>query len=226
MPESSPVGWGSRTSTTGRTDSYGAVRTGRSCAPIAPVGGSARGHRPELRLPGPVQRRVLLRAPRHYLSNVLLRDTDMMGMAHSLEIREPLLDHELIQYVACLPGAIKARSGPPKSVLIDALGADMPVRIARRKKMGFTLPFDRWLRGPLRRPVQAALLDPSFGGQAAGALDADAVTAVWRRFVEGKGAWARTWALYTLKCWCERYLPTTGSAQLTRSGSSSCVSSI
>jgi asparagine synthase (glutamine-hydrolysing) len=143
----------------------------------------------------------------HYLCNMLLRDTDVMGMSQSLEIREPLLDHELVEYVASLPAELKAPRGATKALMVDALGTDIPRWVATRKKMGFALPFARWMHGPLREPVRAALLDRRFGGQIAEALDGTAVEGVWNRFLEGKGTWVRPWSLYALKCWGERHLP-------------------
>ncbi len=142
----------------------------------------------------------------HYLRNVLLRDTDVMGMAHSLEIREPFLDHRLIEYVVGLPGPTKATGMQPKPLLVDALRPIIPHHVRHRRKMGFTFPFSRWLHGALRKPVEMALCDPHFGGQVADALDVSAVEAVWQRFLDHKGTWVRPWALYTLKCWGEAHL--------------------
>src|SRR5204863_2604562 len=79
-----------------------------------------------------------------YMSNMLLRDTDAMSMAHSLEVRVPLLDHKLVEWVYALPGEMKA-GHRPKSFFVEALGDDLLPEVANRKKMGFTLPFEKWL---------------------------------------------------------------------------------
>jgi asparagine synthase (glutamine-hydrolysing) len=74
-----------------------------------------------------------------YLANMLLRDIDQMSMAHALEVREPLLDHVLVEEVARLPGALKLEPGRhrcTKSLLVDALPIDLPNRLLHRPKMG------------------------------------------------------------------------------------------
>ena len=85
-----------------------------------------------------------------YMQDVLLRDTDQMSMAHSLEVRVPLLDHKLVEYVIGLPDAYKRSNGNPKPLLINSLGVKLPAEIAHRPKQGFTLPFDPWMREKLK----------------------------------------------------------------------------
>ena len=85
-----------------------------------------------------------------YMHDVLLRDTDQMSMAHSLEVRVPLLDHKLVQYVIGLPDAYKRSNGIPKPLLINSLGVKLPAEITHRPKQGFTLPFDPWMREKLK----------------------------------------------------------------------------
>jgi asparagine synthase (glutamine-hydrolysing) len=144
-----------------------------------------------------------------YMRNQLLRDTDVMSMAHGLEVRVPFLDHRLVEAVAPLPGARKrrGRGAGPKPLLVGALGGLLPPEVVERRKMGFTLPFADWLRGPLRAEVEGALADGDRGGRIGRLLDADAVRAVWTRFAEGGGHWSRPWALYVLKRWGEAHLP-------------------
>jgi asparagine synthase (glutamine-hydrolysing) len=143
-----------------------------------------------------------------YMRNVLLRDSDVMSMAHSLEIRVPFLDHVLVELVASLPGASKVQRRRAKPLLVDALDGLLPEEVARRKKMGFTMPFSHWMRDGLRVAVETTLLDKDLGGQVAGALNHDVVTAVWQDFLGGRTGWSRPWALYVAKTWGERHLPT------------------
>ena len=83
----------------------------------------------------------------NYLRYTLLRDTDAMGLAHGLEIRPPLLDERLVEAVLPLPGGLKlGGDGGNKPLLAGAARGSYP----RRPKSGFSLPFDRWLSGPLR----------------------------------------------------------------------------
>jgi asparagine synthase (glutamine-hydrolysing) len=135
----------------------------------------------------------------HYTQNQLLRDTDVMSMAHSLEVRVPLLDHRLVELVLQLPTAYKLNGGSPKPLLRQAAGDLLPELVSqRRDKQGFTFPFTRWLRGPLR-PLLA-----QYGGGMAGWLDRAAVTAVYRGFERGRVHWSRAWALVVLNGWLER----------------------
>src|SRR5262249_37269108 len=97
-----------------------------------------------------------------YLANMLLRDADQMSMAHALELREPLLDHVLVEQVAALPGPLKlagARRGTAKALFVDALLEGLPGPVLRRRKMGFVFPWESWLRHELRDRVDALLGD-------------------------------------------------------------------
>lgn len=142
----------------------------------------------------------------HYMRNVLLRDADVMSMANSLEVRVPMIDQEVVELVARIPGRHKVQEGREKPLLADALEDLIPPAVRNRDKMGFTLPFENWLRGPLRDDVRGALLDPGVGGAVGAALDARAVEAVWERFERSETSWSRPWALYVAKLWGERHL--------------------
>ena len=87
---------------------------------------------------------------------VLLRDTDQMSMAHSLEVRVPFLDHKLTDFVMSLPDQFKPHR-PGKKLLIDAMGDDLPREIWDRKKMGFVFPWKSWVNGELRSTVNQGL---------------------------------------------------------------------
>lgn len=84
-----------------------------------------------------------------YLRSVLLRDTDQMSMAHSLEVRVPFLDHKLVEFMLSLPDEYKQGKGN-KPLLHKALGKEiLPDNIVHRKKMGFVFPWERWLHEDL-----------------------------------------------------------------------------
>ncbi len=129
-----------------------------------------------------------------------------MGMARGLEIREPYLDHELVALLARLPVSVKTAGRGTKPLLSAAAGHRLPRAVLRRRKMGFVLPFERWLRGPLRPRVEAAMLDSSFGGPAAAALDHRAMSGLWQRFLAGQAGWVRPWAIFVLKAWADEHL--------------------
>jgi asparagine synthase (glutamine-hydrolysing) len=84
------------------------------------------------------------------LTGDMLVKVDRMSMANSLEVRSPLLDHQLAEFAATLPHAWKMRDGRGKRILIDAIGDRLPPELLRRGKMGFGVPLAGWFRGPLR----------------------------------------------------------------------------
>ena len=142
----------------------------------------------------------------HFMLNLLLRDSDVMSMAHSLELRVPLLDQDLVELVASLPAALKVAGGQPKPLLQAAVGDMLPDAVRTRPKAGFTLPFARWLRGELHEAAREVLLDRTVGGPLAELIDARAVADVWHGFLAGRTSWSRPWALYVVKRWAERAL--------------------
>jgi asparagine synthase (glutamine-hydrolysing) len=120
-----------------------------------------------------------------YLANMLLRDTDQMSMAHALEVREPLLDHVLIETAAALPGPAKlarTRRHPLKALLLQALPVELPPRMLQRAKMGFVFPWEQWLRRELRPRLDAVFGDGKTA-RAAG-LDPAGVWQLWQAFLE------------------------------------------
>jgi len=140
----------------------------------------------------------------HYMSTTLLRDTDMMSMAHGLEIRVPLLDHKLVELMFSVPSNIKIKQGIPKHLLVNSLTRKLPEFIVRRKKMGFTLPFEVWMRGEMRPEIESVLLSrseklPDFISQ-------DGVKKIWSNFLDKRCSWSRPWSLYVLKKWIDKNL--------------------
>jgi asparagine synthase (glutamine-hydrolysing) len=131
-----------------------------------------------------------------YLSNMLLRDTDAMSMAHSLEVRVPLIDHLLIERMLRIPGPLKISGSVPKWLLVEAVG-DLPETIVNRPKCGFELPFSQWLKGALREQVEAALQVPGLEEL----LQSRTVRALWQAFMDDRISWSRVWSLYVLGSW-------------------------
>ncbi len=126
----------------------------------------------------------------HYLGDQLLRDTDVMGMAHSIEARVPYLDHRLVETVLGLPAALKLDRARPKPLLLDALGDRLPREIWDRPKMGFTFPMAAWMRERAPELERLCLEDKR--------LQRSAVEAVWSAFAAGRSHWSRPWALLVL----------------------------
>jgi asparagine synthase (glutamine-hydrolysing) len=139
-----------------------------------------------------------------YMANMLLRDADCMSMGVSLEVRNPFLDHRLWEYVLPLAGRLKLDPKLPKPLLLRAAGKRLPSEIYLRPKMGFTLPFERWMRDGLGQKVEHTLLNDQLGKE--GPLARRAVADVWKAFLASKISWSRPWALFVLKQWVHRHL--------------------
>jgi len=141
---------------------------------------------------------------RNYMVSTLLRDTDAVSMAQSLEVRVPLLDTPLVEFVTALPDAARRRPGAQKALLVEALGDLLPQEVLAQRKRTFTLPWEEWLRGPLRARLEASFHDPA--AALAPYLQRGGVLAVWNDFLAGKTTWSRPWSLCVLNEWCRRHL--------------------
>ncbi len=93
-----------------------------------------------------------------YLVGDINAKVDRASMAHSLEVREPLMDHKLVEWLATLPSSLKVRGQEGKFLLKKALEPALPDDVLYRPKMGFAVPLARWFRGPLRQRVRDAVL--------------------------------------------------------------------
>jgi len=148
--------------------------------------------------------RVSYLEQRCYMLNTLLRDSDMMSMAHGLEVRVPLIDHLLAEQTLALPGSWKLDPQTPKPLLVSALQGKLPDSIVHRPKRGFTMPFDRWLREGLHQEIERSLERVQAG--AVPGLNARATREVWLDFLKGSTSWTRPWSLFVLERWCSRHL--------------------
>ena len=95
-----------------------------------------------------------------YLVGDINTKVDRASMAHSLEVREPLMDHELVEWLATLPSSLKLRGQEGKYLFKKAMEPSLPNDVLYRPKMGFSVPLARWIRGPLRATVRKSLLGP------------------------------------------------------------------
>ena len=129
---------------------------------------------------------------RGYMHNQLLRDSDVFGMAHSLEIRVPLIDHKVAELLFRTPPRL-ILGKTQKGLLLDSLPGSLPRECSHRPKMGFTFPFADWMRGPWRSRFEEALMSR---GNAL--LDRAAVGQTWSGFIEGRLHWSRPWSVFVL----------------------------
>ena len=141
-----------------------------------------------------------------YTIPLLLKDSDQTGMAHSLEIRVPFLDHTFLEYVAGLPEAEKdpQRASYPKSALIEALGDAIPESIYKRPKAGFVLPMNSWMRTQLKEFTAAGLFDSPLRDL----LPCEVLEQYWNQFLEQDHpevmTWSRIWTLSVLGHWLRK----------------------
>ena len=138
----------------------------------------------------------------HYLPNMLLRDSDVMSMAHGLELRVPLIDHRLVELMMTVPQDMRMKPGKVKPLLVDSLPKSLPSKLVNRKKMGFTLPFDIWMRTCLKNEVETVLLSPIKNLK--DILSESEIQKVWGDFLNRKTSWSRPWSLYILKKWVDQ----------------------
>jgi len=141
---------------------------------------------------------------RTYMTSTLLRDTDSVSMACSLEVRVPLLDTPLVEFMCALPDAARVRPETPKALLRAALEGLLPAEIFQQEKRTFTLPWEDWMRTSLKPRMEASFsnLAPALATH----LHSAGVQNVWNNFLQGQTTWSRPWSLYVLNEWCRRHL--------------------
>ena len=132
-----------------------------------------------------------------YLPDDILVKVDRASMAVSLEVRVPLLDHRLFEHAWRLPADLKVRNGVGKMVLREILAQYVPRQLFERPKMGFGVPIDHWLRGPLKDWAQS-LLDPRAMTEQ-GLLRPEAILSSWQRHLDGENFAYPIWNVLMLQ---------------------------
>jgi asparagine synthase (glutamine-hydrolysing) len=129
-------------------------------------------------------------------------------MAHSLEVRVPLIDHRLVEFAVSIPAHLKLRDGRGKWIFAEAMRDVLPAEVLRRPKRGFEMPVGAWMRNELRE-----VLDDVFSRESVeqrGLFHYDAVSAVYRRFLAGEGPYLRPWTLAVLELWLREFVDEAG----------------
>ncbi|HEV3446672.1 MAG TPA: asparagine synthase (glutamine-hydrolyzing) [Gemmataceae bacterium] len=142
---------------------------------------------------------------------------DRASMAHGLEVRPPLLDHELLELAARIPSGWKVHRGQTKWIAKQAFRARLPACAVWRRKQGFEIPIDAWLRGPLRETFEAAVLRHE--SRLGSLVNQDVARKLFQAHLTGTGRHGSVlWSLLMLARWAERYLaPTPATATGARS---------
>ena len=140
-----------------------------------------------------------------YLPDDILTKVDRASMAHSLEVRVPLLDHQVVEYAAGIPSSFKLRGGEGKYIFKKAVEDIVPPEILRRKKMGFSMPVAQWFRGELR-PVfeQVVLTDGAFIDDY---FEKDTIRRWWSQHQRRTRDYSwHLWALLVLEYWGRKFV--------------------
>lgn len=144
-----------------------------------------------------------------YLAEDILAKVDRASMAVSLEVRVPLLDHKLVEYVHQIPAALKLRRGQGKAIFKSAMAPVLGAETVYRPKQGFTPPVGPWLRGPLKEMAQDLLLceRPAYGEY----LRRGAIESAWRQHQAGlRDYTALLYPVLMLELWARRFLQGAG----------------
>jgi asparagine synthase (glutamine-hydrolysing) len=163
-------------------------------------------------------RMVSLLEMQTYMGWRLLRDTDAMSMAHSLEVRVPFVDHEVVEFVCGLPPGWERRWGHPKRLLTSALRDPLPQRIVARKRQGFAFPMAQWIEQELRPVVDEALSPDSIRRR--GLFSTAEIGRLRAGFRKGIYESSVLWKLVILELWMRARLD----RQSTRVGSPIAIS--
>jgi len=140
-----------------------------------------------------------------YLVDDILTKVDKMSMAVSLEARDPLLDHKLLEFSATIPSSLKLRKGRSKHLLRKLLERYVPATIVNRPKQGFAAPVGDWLRGPLSSMVNDLLQDGRMRDR--GIFDPAAVRTLWvEHRTKQRDHTHRLWSLVMLELWFRNYV--------------------
>jgi asparagine synthase (glutamine-hydrolysing) len=152
----------------------------------------------------------------------VLTKVDKMSMAVSLETREPLLDHKLLEYAATIPSSLKLHQGTTKYLLRRLLQRRLPQAILDRPKQGFAAPIGKWLAGPLRSLGQQLLFDGRL--ESSGIFRDEAVRQVWDSHCAGRADHShRVWSLVMLELWFREYMDGTAASNARQPVSATAV---
>ena len=149
------------------------------------------------------QQQMMLLDSMTYLPDDILVKTDRAAMATSLETRAPFLNHKLLEYVWKIPQPLKLKKTQSKWILRQILYKYIPKKLVERPKVGFGVPIDSWLRGPLKDWAQALLDKTKLKNQ--GFFNSDLVNIKWTEHLSGKKNWQHEiWSILMFQEWLNK----------------------
>lgn len=148
----------------------------------------------------------MMRHDQHfYLPDCLMVKTDIASMAHGLEVRCPLLDHEIVEFAATIPSALKHSATEGKRILKETVRDLVPAPVLSKRKSGFGIPVARWFREELRDLVRGTLLDERATRR--NLFNSSFISRLVDEHRDGRRDWsARLWALLFLELWFRRFI--------------------
>ena len=139
-----------------------------------------------------------------YLPDDILTKIDRVSMAVSLEVRVPMLDHHLVELMARVPSDLKLKNGVSKYILRQVLRQYVPNELMERPKMGFAVPLDLWLRGPLRDWAEDLLDERRLKNS--GLFEPKVIRSAWRQHLDGFGNYQEAlWGVLMAQAWLDRW---------------------
>jgi asparagine synthase (glutamine-hydrolysing) len=132
-----------------------------------------------------------------YLVDDILVKVDRASMAHSLEVRCPLLDHKLMELIAQIPSSLKLHNGRGKYIFKKSLERVLPQEILTRAKKGFSVPVAEWFRGELKELAYESIFQ-----RPDGVLNNALLSRFWKQHQRGQRDWsALLWTVFMFKTW-------------------------
>jgi asparagine synthase (glutamine-hydrolysing) len=141
---------------------------------------------------------------KNYLPNDILTKVDRMSMAHSIEAREPLLDHKLVEFAATIPPEMKLKGKTTKYIFKKAMEGILPAEILDRPKRGFAIPLGHWFRGGLGLYVRDLLL--SRKSIERGIFRKSYIERLIQLNDRGRPMDLQLWTMITFELWCRRFI--------------------
>jgi len=140
-----------------------------------------------------------------YLPEDILVKVDRMSMAHSLEVRAPILDHKLMEYVGSLPSNLKLKGKESKYIFKKMLEDRLPQNILYRKKQGFSIPLASWLRNEMRDFAEETLFSPNNGLNFY--FNPEYIKGIWMKHLSGRQDYSYPmWGLIMFELWHQKFL--------------------